>query len=66
MCGTGGYTHYHIWQVGNTPYGGLRYCKEPTTYTTSRHYYSEEFVMMPGQACDSPSSPYAAVLISAV
>ena len=27
--------------IGQTAYGGLRYCKKPSTFTSEAHYYSD-------------------------
>ena len=31
--------------IGQTAYGGLRYCKKPSTFTSEAHYYSDEFML---------------------
>ena len=37
--------------VGQTKYGGLRYCKQEATFTSEQHFYTNEDIMQPGQAC---------------
>ena len=37
--------------VGQTAFGGLRYCKEPTTFSSVRHYYTDDDIMQVGQTC---------------
>jgi len=37
--------------VGNHFVGGLRYCARRESFTTSRHYYTEDDIMKPGQRC---------------
>ena len=43
--------------VGQTMFGGLRYCKKPTTFTSSQHYYSDEDIMQVGQTCLEGETP---------
>lgn len=44
--------------VGHNMAGGLRYCKRSTTFSSSRHYYTEADLMQPGQTCrlDGPDA----------
>ena len=37
--------------IGQTAYGGLRYCKKPSTFTSEAHYYSDADIMQVGQTC---------------
>jgi len=37
--------------VGHHNFGGLRYCKERTTFTTDQHYLTEEDIVQVGQSC---------------
>ena len=37
--------------VGHHRFGGLRYCKEPTTFTSTTHYYTDADIMKVGQTC---------------
>jgi len=37
--------------IGQTPYGGLRYCKQPSTFTSVQHYFSDADIMQVGQTC---------------
>ena len=43
--------------VGQTAYGGLRYCREPSTFTSIRHYYTEADIMQVGQTCRGGTTP---------
>ena len=43
--------------VGQTAYGGLRYCKQATTFTSMNHYYSDEDILLVGQACREGTTP---------
>ena len=37
--------------IGHNRYGGLRYCKKQTTYTSAQHYFTEDDIMQAGQSC---------------
>ena len=37
--------------VGQTKFGGLRYCKLKTTFSSVQHYYTDNDIMQVGQTC---------------
>ena len=43
--------------VGQTMFGGLRYCKKPTTFSSVQHYYSDADIMQVGQTCREGTTP---------
>ena len=43
--------------VGQTAYGGLRYCKKPSTFTSTQHYYTDQDIMQVGQTCLEGTTP---------
>ena len=43
--------------IGQTPFGGLRYCKEQTTFSSVQHYYTDADIMQVGQTCREGTTP---------
>lgn len=43
--------------VGQTAYGGLRYCKEKTIFSSVQHYYTDDDIMQAGQTCLEGKTP---------
>jgi len=43
--------------IGHTAYGGLRYCRQPSTFTSVQHYYTDADIMMVGETCRLGTMP---------
>ena len=43
--------------VGQTMFGGLRYCKQATTFSSVQHYYTDADIMQVGQTCREGTTP---------
>lgn len=43
--------------LGQTSLGGLRYCKQPSTFTSTQHYYSDDDILQAGQTCLEGTTP---------
>jgi len=43
--------------IGQTAFGGLRYCKKPTTFSSVKHYFTDDDIMQVGQTCQEGTTP---------